>query len=49
MELTFPLGEQTEILRKVVELPSPSPRQKAILEGLLRGTTSAAARPSGAK
>jgi predicted metalloprotease with PDZ domain len=38
LQLAFPLGEETETVRKVVELPGASARQRAILEGLTRGT-----------
>jgi predicted metalloprotease with PDZ domain len=40
LQLAFPLGEQIEAVRKVVELPNPSAKQSSILDGLTQGTAS---------
>lgn len=49
LELTFPLGEQIEIVRQVAEISKPGPREKMILDGLLRGTTATGRRDGAGK
>jgi predicted metalloprotease with PDZ domain len=38
-ELSFPLGRQTDAAYQIVEIPSPTERQRRIRDGILRGVT----------